>query len=49
MARDGQLNLSVQAEQDADLEIWAANEAAKSFREVYLKTVVVQRAKQPRA
>ncbi len=47
--RDGNVNLLVQADQDADLEIWAANEAAKTFREVYAKPISLQRARSPRA
>jgi exopolyphosphatase/guanosine-5'-triphosphate,3'-diphosphate pyrophosphatase len=43
--RDGTLNLRVEAENDPDLEIWAANEAAAAFREVYSKELTVQRAK----
>jgi len=41
--RDGTLSLLVEAEQDPDLEIWAANEAAEAFRESYGKSLVVQR------
>lgn len=36
--------LQVQAEDDADLEIWAAGEVANAFREVYAMPVSVQRA-----
>ncbi len=43
--RDGSLSLKVEAESDPDLEIWAANEAADAFREVYSKELSVQRAK----
>jgi len=44
--RDGNLSLAVTAEGDADLEIWAANEAAQTFREVYQKPLSLQKAKQ---
>jgi exopolyphosphatase/guanosine-5'-triphosphate,3'-diphosphate pyrophosphatase len=43
--RDGNLILLVHAEDDIDLEIWSANEAAKTFREVYGKNLMLQRAK----
>ena len=43
--RDGNLNLLVHAEDDIDLEIWSANEAAKIFRDVYGKSLTLQRAK----
>jgi exopolyphosphatase / guanosine-5'-triphosphate,3'-diphosphate pyrophosphatase len=49
IARNGVVALAVQAEADADLEIWAANEAAKAFREVYAKPISLQRAKAQRA
>ena len=45
VAKDGAVSLMVRAEGDADLEIWAANEAAKTFREVYAKPISLQRAK----
>ena len=48
-AKDGAVNLLVQAEADADLEIWAANEAAKTFRDVYARPIVLQRGKAQRA
>ncbi len=48
VTRDGNVSLSVQADQDADLEIWAANEAAKTFRDVYAKPISLQRAKPAR-
>ncbi|HEX4810532.1 MAG TPA: Ppx/GppA phosphatase family protein [Bryobacteraceae bacterium] len=35
----------VKADQDADLEIWAAGEAAQAFEEVYSLPVTVQRAR----
>jgi exopolyphosphatase/guanosine-5'-triphosphate,3'-diphosphate pyrophosphatase len=43
--RDGALSLVVHSEQDADLEIWSANEAAKAFREAYGKSIALQRGK----
>lgn len=48
-SRNGGVTILVQAEPDADLEIWAANEAAKTFREVYAKAILLQRAKAHRA
>jgi exopolyphosphatase / guanosine-5'-triphosphate,3'-diphosphate pyrophosphatase len=48
VAKDGAVNLMLQSESDADLEIWAANEAAKAFREVYAKPISLQRAKAQR-
>ena len=47
--KDGSVNLLVQADQDADLELWAANEAAQTFRDVYAKPVSLQRARAQRA
>lgn len=47
-AKDGSVNILVQAEADADLEIWAANEAAKTFRDVYAKSISLQRARAQR-
>jgi exopolyphosphatase/guanosine-5'-triphosphate,3'-diphosphate pyrophosphatase len=46
--RDGNLNLFIHAEDDVDLEIWSANEAAKTFRDVYGKSLSLQRAKSNR-
>lgn len=43
--RNATLRLEVAAETDPDLEIWAANEAAEAFREVYAKELTFQRAK----
>jgi exopolyphosphatase / guanosine-5'-triphosphate,3'-diphosphate pyrophosphatase len=43
--KNGQATLLVQAEQDAALEIWAANEAAKSFGEVYAMPIAVRRTR----
>lgn len=47
--KDGIVNLSLQADRDADLEIWAGNEAAKTFREVYAKQILLQRARAQRS
>ena len=43
--RDGNLSVLVESDADVDLEIWAANEAAKAFREAYGKPISLQRAK----
>ncbi|MBV9085798.1 MAG: HD domain-containing protein, partial [Acidobacteriaceae bacterium] len=43
--KDGNINLQIEASRDADLEIWAATEAAQTFREVYNLPLAVQRAK----
>jgi exopolyphosphatase / guanosine-5'-triphosphate,3'-diphosphate pyrophosphatase len=43
--RDGALTLLVEAADDADLEIWAANEAAQAFRDTYAAPISIQRAK----
>ena len=48
VTRDGNVSVSVHAEQDADLEIWAANEAAQTFRDVYAKPISLLRAKSSR-
>ena len=47
-SRDGVVTVWVQAEQEADLEIWAANEAAETFRDIYGKAISLQRAKSQR-
>jgi exopolyphosphatase / guanosine-5'-triphosphate,3'-diphosphate pyrophosphatase len=47
--KDGNVSLFVQADQDADLEIWAAGEAAKAFRDVYAKQISLQRARAQRS
>ncbi len=47
--RNGTINLLLQTDPDADLEIWAGNEAAKTFREVYAKQISLQRARAQRA
>ena len=41
--RDGNVCLLVESETDPDLELWAANEAAEAFQQVYAKPVVLQR------
>jgi exopolyphosphatase/guanosine-5'-triphosphate,3'-diphosphate pyrophosphatase len=43
--RDGALTLLVEAADDADLEIWAANEAAQAFRDTFAAPISIQRAK----
>ncbi len=43
--KNGSLNILVNAGQDADLEIWAANEAARMFRDTFATPVSVQRAR----
>ena len=43
--KDGVVALLVDAPGDADLEVWAANEAAHSFREIYAVPITVGRAK----
>ncbi len=48
-AKDGAVVLIAQADADAELEIWAANESAKTFREVYAKPVSLQRSRAQRA
>ncbi len=45
-SKNGSIGLLVEAGTDADLEIWAANEAGAAFRESYGKSVVLQRARQ---
>ncbi len=49
VTKDGAVTLLVHSDQDSDLEIWAANEAAKIFREVYAKPLSLQRAKTPKS
>lgn len=43
--RDRNLSVLVESEADPDLEIWAANEAAGAFREVYATPLTIVRAK----
>ena len=45
VVKNGALNLIVEADRDADLEIWAAGEAAEIFEQVYSLPVTLQRAK----
>jgi exopolyphosphatase/guanosine-5'-triphosphate,3'-diphosphate pyrophosphatase len=43
--RDGVIQLGVESESEADLEIWAASQAAEAFRLIYGQTLSVQKAK----
>lgn len=43
--KNGSVSVLVQTTQDVDLEIWAANEAAKTFREVYAKPILFERTR----
>ncbi len=43
--KDGNLHLVVEADSDADLEIWAAEEASAAFRESYDREIQIVRAK----
>ncbi|HEX4770968.1 MAG TPA: Ppx/GppA phosphatase family protein [Bryobacteraceae bacterium] len=45
VARDGSVTIEVNADAGADLEIWAATEASKAFREVYNMPIAIQRVK----
>ncbi len=47
MAKDGGVAIEVTADASADLEIWAATEASKAFREVYGVPISIQRVKMP--
>jgi exopolyphosphatase / guanosine-5'-triphosphate,3'-diphosphate pyrophosphatase len=47
--KDGNISIFVQADQDADLEIWAATEAAEAFREIYAKQISLQRVRAQRS
>jgi exopolyphosphatase/guanosine-5'-triphosphate,3'-diphosphate pyrophosphatase len=44
-----QATVAAEADGDADLEIWAANEATRSFRDVYSKPLAIQRVRQARS
>jgi exopolyphosphatase / guanosine-5'-triphosphate,3'-diphosphate pyrophosphatase len=44
-AKNGAMSLLVQAERDADLEIWTANEAAKGFGGIYTMPIALRRAR----
>ena len=46
--REGNLNLLVHAEDDINLELWSANEVAKTFKDVYGKSLTLQRARATR-
>jgi exopolyphosphatase/guanosine-5'-triphosphate,3'-diphosphate pyrophosphatase len=48
LSKEGTVGLLVEAGADADLEIWAANEAGVAFREIYGKAVTLQRSRQLR-
>ena len=43
--KDGVVSLQAITEEDADLEVWTANEAAKTFREVFGVPILFLRAK----
>lgn len=43
--RNGNVNVLIQADTDAGLELWAANEAADSFLETYAQPISLQRAR----
>ena len=47
--RDGNINLVFHSEDDIDLEVWSATDAAKTFRDVYGKSLTLQKAKATRA
>jgi exopolyphosphatase/guanosine-5'-triphosphate,3'-diphosphate pyrophosphatase len=47
--RDGSICLTIEAESDADLEVWSAGEASKIFSEIYQQPLQLQRAKNVRA
>jgi exopolyphosphatase / guanosine-5'-triphosphate,3'-diphosphate pyrophosphatase len=42
--KDANMQLFVSATEETSLEMWAANEAARAFREVYGRQLTVQRA-----
>jgi exopolyphosphatase/guanosine-5'-triphosphate,3'-diphosphate pyrophosphatase len=44
--KNGSVTLQVDADVDADLEIWAASQAGAAFREVYARQLFIQRARQ---
>ncbi|MGI8962630.1 MAG: HD domain-containing protein [Bryobacteraceae bacterium] len=44
-AKNGSVSLLVHAERDADLEIWTANEAVKTFGEIYTMPIALRRAR----
>jgi len=47
--REGTVWLSIEAESDVDLELWAAGEAAKIFAELYVRPIQVVRTKPGRS
>ncbi|HEY7303532.1 MAG TPA: Ppx/GppA phosphatase family protein [Bryobacteraceae bacterium] len=46
--KNGNISVMIQADEDADLELWAANKAAEVFLEIYAQSVSLQRARTPR-
>jgi exopolyphosphatase/guanosine-5'-triphosphate,3'-diphosphate pyrophosphatase len=46
--KDGNISLLVEAEADADLELWAASEAADAFVAAYATPIALQRSKTAR-
>ena len=42
-ARDGSVTILIDAQDDPDLEIWAASEAARTFEESYGQSIAIQR------
>ena len=44
--KNGSVGLQVEADADAELEIWAASEAGAAFREVYARPLSIQRVRQ---
>jgi len=49
MRRNGSLLIFVDADRSADLEIWAANEAAKTFQDTFATSISVQRTRARKA
>jgi exopolyphosphatase/guanosine-5'-triphosphate,3'-diphosphate pyrophosphatase len=47
--KNGTLVIHVRTDSDADLELWAAGEVAKSVEDVYSVNVSIQRARNSRA
>jgi exopolyphosphatase/guanosine-5'-triphosphate,3'-diphosphate pyrophosphatase len=46
--KNGNISVVVQADADADLELWAANKAADAFLEIYAQPVSLQKARAQR-
>jgi len=46
--RNGTVNILVSGDEDTDLEIWAANESAKIFRDVYGRSIAFERVRAQR-